>query len=139
MDKFDYAGLREDKIIPLIKKFGTDVTLRRIEDTDRFIREYSPTDMRFYWLDTVTGDINFDKPDPVNQSYIGLCLNTRYRSEDVDGTNIKVGDRRLLVLNIPEPAIGEILTVDGTDYSVVRSDKVAPGPTTLFFRIQVRI
>lgn len=139
MAKFDYTTLREDKIVPLIERFGTSVVLKRTEDTSLYKKEYDPSEMRNYWEDTVTGERFYTKPEPTQKEYKGICLNTRYTIEDIDGTNVQMGDRRLLAMNIPKPETGEILTVSGEDFAVVIADEVAPGDTLLFYRIQVRI
>lgn len=137
--RYDYATLRDETVYPLIQRFGIPVTLSRIEDTAIFVKSYDPVQMRFRWTNQDTGEVVYEEPESVSKKYDGQTIITRYRNEEIDGTTIKRGDRRLLAIGIPEPKAGDVLTIDGVEYSYIFSDPIAPGGIAVAYRIQVRV
>lgn len=136
---YDYATLRDETVYPLIQRFGTPVTLSRIEDTAIFVKSYDPVSMNFKWTNQDTGEIVYDEPDSVEKKYNGYTIITRFRNEEIDGTTIKRGDRRLLAIGIPEPKAGDVLTIGDTEFSYIFADPIAPGGVAVVYRIQVRV
>jgi len=136
---YDYAALRDDTVFPLIQHYGTPLTLSRIEDTAIFVKSYDPVQMVMIWTNQNTGEVVYTEPESVVKTYQGETIITRYRNEEIDGTTIKRGDRRLLAIGIPEPKSGDILTVNGVEYSYIFSDPIAPGGVAVAYRIQVRV
>lgn len=68
-----------------------------------------------------------------------------YADRDIDGTKIKVGDRRvyLSVLDtagssIAKPGTTDKLTIDGADYSVINAKAIPGAGTPSLYDVQVR-
>jgi hypothetical protein len=66
-----------------------------------------------------------------------------YRNNDVDGTNIQRGDRRLLVSAaslasgiVPENQ--DVVTGDGNDMNIISVQKIEEGGTVVIYLCQVR-
>jgi hypothetical protein len=78
--------------------------------------------------------------------YRGVCLVTDYRQEDLDGTLIEAGDRRLLCVFSVEPkpkvSLVDVYKKNGTldaTYNVITFGTLAPDASTIImYRVQGR-
>jgi hypothetical protein len=117
------AKLTEKKI----RQFGTKAVLR------------IPTGESVWDDDTASYIGTYDE-------YNGVCLVTGYEQEDIDGTLIEAGDRRLLCVFPVEPkpkvSLVDVYKKTGAldaTYNVVDFSSVKPDATTvILFRIQGR-
>lgn len=70
----------------------------------------------------------------------GYGVQTAYKSRDIDGTVIKLGDMRLLIgpgLSI-EPSVNDTVTVDSVTWNIVDVSPVSPAGTDCLYICQVR-
>jgi hypothetical protein len=78
--------------------------------------------------------------------YKGVCLVTNYKQEDIDGTLIEVGDKRLLCVFPAEPkpkiSLVDVYKKNGTldaTYTAVDFSTLAPDASTvILYRVQGR-
>ena len=63
-----------------------------------------------------------------------------YDDKQVDGTNIHVGDIKLLAEQVSgyEPEAGHKVLVGSTEYSIIRARRLSPGGTTVITECQLR-
>lgn len=91
----------------------------------------------------VVKDPNPSKPSTktlVQKEYMAVF--TRYKTEDVDGTRVQMGDMKVLVQGDMDPAIkqdGSIIDpADGQVWKVMAIESIIPGPLNLLYKVQVR-
>lgn len=99
----------------LIAEFGRVVTLRvRANEGESF-------------------DPIFENTDTSVQAVI-----TDYKSRDIDGTLVKIGDKRIIFANAVT-ITQDMQIIDGTTtYSIVQNRPVAPGDTVIVYKVQAR-
>ena len=135
---YDYIALQDTVARPLIQRFGIPVTLIRSTDTTVYTKQYDPLTKGFIWVDGQGNSFNEEPVSTVSRT-TGLAVRTRYREQDIDNTVIKFGDIRILAIDIPKPITGDRIEVQGSEYNVVRSQAVAPGPTEVIYEVHLRI
>lgn len=140
MEKFDYLALKE-KLVPIITKFGTTVTLTKGIDSELWKRTYDAGEMKFYWVNTVTGERVADEDLDGETTHQGLAVITRYEDEDIDGSLISQRDRRILILakDFPQPSESESLEIAGDTYTVINSRATKPAGIDVIYVVQARI
>lgn len=136
---YDYDSLRDETVIPLILNYGLPITLTKRGSTATYEKRYDPATKSFIWVDVETDEVFTQEPAETVVAYQGLAVRTKYRDEAIDGTLVKRGDVRLLAVNIPLPQLGDTIQVGDTVYNVVQTDPVAPGPTVVLYKVQVRV
>jgi hypothetical protein len=114
-----YDNLKDNVVIPKIIEFGKPITLKKINATS-----YNPV-TGVYDDDSFTSDS-------------GYGLQTNYNNKDIDGTNIKIGDKELLAVEIAEPSSNDKIVIDSVEYDVINVSEVKPGTVNMFYRIQIR-
>lgn len=99
---------------------------RAVSVTYRTAGTYSPTS------DSITGSST--------STVSTLAVIAGYRQSLIDGTIIKTGDKKALLFakDLEKPKIGDILTDNGIDYSIIQSDEVGPGDIPVFYTLQIR-
>ena len=117
---FDYAGLREGTVKPLIQNFGDDGVLITAGETHD-----EPYDSRLN--DECEIDIKF--------------VRTSFTEDNNNGTIVEVGDLMLLVstegVSI-DPDLAQRVIMNCKQYQVVRIDPLKPGSVIMLWKIQVR-
>lgn len=61
-----------------------------------------------------------------------------YAQKYVDGTLIREGDQQAFCAPAVEPAVGDVLTWQGSDYQVVMVRPVSPAGVPVLFEVQIR-
>lgn len=112
---FDYSGI-QSTAQTLIERFGRDVQVK------------TPIKAGF---DTFNQTITW-------QSVTAKAVNTRASFNEVQNSLIKAGDSILLVDSSVSISTETVITDAGADYSVVSVTEVAPGDTTILYRLIVR-
>jgi len=119
---FDYAGLRDDTVQPLLAEFGK-VTPGQIS-------------------------VNVPATGAPYESQIGTpvlypctVVQTVFKKSDNNGTLVEAGD--VLFLVSPEgllidPELADRILVDGVTYQVVRVDPLKPGSTIMLWKVHGR-
>lgn len=116
MAGFNYAGLKR-KVNPLIKKFGMMATVTRPGSVDR-----------------VDGDEVIIPPT----SFDVIGLREEYKPREIDGTRIVAGDVKFLCQAVKPVQVGDLISLNGTDYRVVNPNPLQPAGTTMLFQLQLR-
>ena len=123
----------------LLFKNGMLITLSRYVSTGNWIKEYDPVEERDKWTNSVTGEVTYTAPTSSPTTYTGYGIRTSFRVEEIDGTNIKRGDIRLVLsTELPEPQTGDTFTMDGKTFNYVSHESKAPAETELVYIVQVR-
>lgn len=139
MATFDYVGLKNNTVIPNLIRFGIDITLSRLEDITDWEKRYDAVEMKYYWYNTTTTATQDDPPAGTPTPYTSVGVLTKYTNDEIDNTNIKRGDMKLLTIDIPEPTLGDVITIGTTDWGVVNSEQISPDNTTIvLWKVQVR-
>lgn len=116
MAGFNYAGLKR-KVNPLIKKFGMTVTVTRPGTVDR-----------------VDGD---EVVIPAT-SFDVIGLREEYKPSEIDGTRIVAGDVKFLCQAVKHVKVGDLVSLNGTDYRVINPNPLQPAGATMLFQLQLR-
>lgn len=119
MTRFDYSRARATAE-RLIAKFGQAGAVKRITPPD-----------------PVYGG------DPVVTSYPATLVPMAYEARYIDGTVIQTGDMQIYIsaVGLPiEPTVGDVVTVNGADYAIIKGDpNKYDGVTPVVFIVQGRI
>lgn len=117
---FDYASLRDDTVQPLIADFGDDATLT--------IPGAPLGEPYGSHLDTLT-------------EYPCKVVRSRFMETHNSGTLVQETDSLFLLSTAGvtvDPSIASRLTVDGTEFQVIRIDPLKPGPVVMLWKVHVR-
>ncbi len=63
---------------------------------------------------------------------------TKYSSFDVDGSLILATDKKFLMSSLVEPEKADIIVDGGVEYNIENVEVVAPGDTTILYKVQAR-
>lgn len=102
----------------LITKFGRAITIRRTASSGTA------------WAPTLT---------PTDHAATAAVLD--YTARDIDGTLVKVGDRRVIISTSGvtiEPATQDRLIIGGEEMAIVRVTKLSPAGTVVYYEAQCR-
>lgn len=120
MGLFDYVGLRDVTVEPLLAEFGKSGTLHMNESG--------------------TGD-PWDSQLDAETTIDVTVVQTRFEKSDNQGTLVEADDALFLVSTdgvTGDPALADRMTVDGVLYQVVRVDPLKPGPVTMLWKVHAR-
>lgn len=99
----------------LIAKFGRDMTLKTIARSgDKWNPTLTPT------TTTVTGAV------------------IEYKTHQIDGMFVKVGDKMILFDSTVNITIGDKIIDGDNTYSIVDFNTIAPGSSVILYKVQVR-
>ncbi len=137
---FDYESLRDDKVGPLIERFGRDLTLTRAARGTTA----APIEPAKTWLSTSQGDADVDAaPAQSITGLKGVFLSLVRR--DREGQTVKASTQGVILLassSLPEE-IGsdwELLDVDDAKtWEIVSSAPLKPGPTLMIYRLELAL
>lgn len=119
MAKFDYAKT-VITVQGLLNKFGTTQTVVKTTNGT-----YDPVAGTFSTSSTTT--------ETADGVLVGIG------DDFLDNSLVKRSDSKLLILDISEPQVGDIYTVNGKDYKYITHDTVNPAGTLCLFKIVLRI
>ncbi len=130
-----YTQIRDNTAAPLIRQFGKSITLLREADKSELDCEYDPTTGAEVCTDS---EGNVVEPGDL-QEFTGSAVEDSYSAGLIDGSSIRVGDRRLLCVDIPRPKQGsDKLSVGTKEYSIVNVSPLAPGEVEILYEVQAR-
>jgi len=96
------------------------------------ITVYRETDNAF---DAVLG-----KSQSVTSTYTLNCVVDTYDIEELDGTNVKANDIKLLTEATDNvPAIGDLVFVGSTNKRIMNVSPVSPAGINIIYEVQVRV
>ncbi|UGL62839.1 virion structural protein [Xanthomonas phage MET13-T1] len=121
MATFDYQGMKDD-VDALLAEFGQSCRLRR---------PGGPV-----VVDPVDGTVT-PGSGPTDFPVVGVI--TDYSDKQVDGENIRRGDRLVYIQAVERPKQGDVfLEESGTQWAIVDFDSVDPAGLALLFALQLR-
>jgi hypothetical protein len=135
---YDYVALSDNVARPLIENYGTPITVIRTEDISNYVKKYDPVLGSYYWIHTPSQTRYDEQPEATKQEFSGYAVITRYKNDEIDGTNVQRDDRRLLCIGIPEPKVTDIFQIDNEQFYHIFTEPVAPGNAAVVYKIQVR-
>jgi hypothetical protein len=71
-------------------------------------------------------------------TFDGLVAKFNYRSSEIDGETIKMGDVRLVASISTEPQVDDSVVLDGLSYRVMNVENIKPAGTNVIYKLQVR-
>lgn len=113
----DYAALRDKTVAPILQKLGEPVTLKKFADV----------------FNSAIGQ-NVRTPTP----YPTYAVIEDYRFTQKNGDLIRQGNKKLIMTSLVEPMLGDVVTIGGSDWSVVDVNAVAPAGIAVLYELQVR-
>jgi hypothetical protein len=117
-----YLSIRDGLVANAIQQFGMPMTL-----STETAGVYDPA----------TGVIS--NPTKVESPVSGLIM--EYDSKDIDGSVIKIGDKKVLMTasdTTPEPTSDYTLTMGDKDWAVINCNPIAPAGLAIVYEVQVR-
>lgn len=136
---YDYGRLRDSVVTPILREYGTQIKLSRTENTVTFEKKYDPVTLSYYWFIPSTGERFNTQPESTKRDYYGQGVLSNYRDEEIDGTNIKREDMKLIILGIPTPKQGDLFEVGNKVYKYEHHKTVSPAVEPVVYMVQVRI
>ena len=75
----------------------------------------------------------------VSSTYDALCVPIDYKTSEIDGTTVKVGDHRVII-NRPdmEPDINDRVTFRGSTYRIMSIERYGANSVNVVFILQLR-
>jgi len=68
------------------------------------------------------------------------AVNVEFKSSEIDGSLVRVGDKRFIIDSSVRPENDmRLLDSDGIEYSIINKSEIKPGNTTILYKVQVRI
>lgn len=122
MTAFDYAGLRDSVVIPLLRDFG------KLAD-GVLLFSGAPTGTAY------NPQPGADVPQPVK------VVQTTFEKKDVDGSTIQKDDVKFIISpeNVTmDPELANRITVDGITYQAVNVKPLKPGSVVMLWTVQAR-
>jgi len=136
MAKYDY-----NKIFAtaqrLISKFGNPVTMTRMYSLGNWTKDYNPVSEGFTWTNTSTGAVQSVEPEDATTVADGILVGIS--DTLLDNSLVRKSDSELLILNINDPQVGDIFTVNGRYYKYIAHETVNPAGITVLYKIALRI
>jgi len=130
----------------LLEQSGMPVVLSRYESAGNWIKDYDPVEGCDRWTNSTTEEVTYTAPASTPTEYTGYGVRTQFNINEIDGTNIRRDDIRLVLSTsqangsaMPEPQEGDKFTMDGATYNYVSHERKAPATTDLVYIVQVRL
>lgn len=138
MATFDYTSI-DATALELITRFGTSFTISRTSDGGDWTEKFNAATQRKYWEDSES-NIVYTPPTGTTYTYTGVCVITNFMDEEIDGTLIKRGDKKLVAkIDNVAPRQNDLITVASTSYEYVNHKSVAPDGNSIIYLIQIRV
>lgn len=117
-----YEDLRDDIAAPLIREYGTAITLKSSV---------------FGTFDPIASTAGTGSKN----DYPGYGVITEYTAREIDGTNIRRGDKKITAVfddTTVVPDTDALLTISGLDHVIKNVGVVAPADVAIIWILQVR-
>lgn len=138
MATYDYTGI-DATSLRLITKFGTSFTITRTGDGGDWEKKFDDVTQRWYWEDSLS-NIVYTAPEDTEVTYTGVCVISDFENDEIDGTQIQRGDKKLVSkIDTTVPRPNDLITVDSVEYEYINHRSVAPDANNIIHIIQVRV
>lgn len=115
-----YTRIRDNVAAPAIRKYGQAATL--VVRGEEF-------------FDSTTGEVLYTQ----STDDAGYALIEEYSIPQIDGTNIRIGDRKALCVDVAEPKPGvDKLKIGTIEYAIISVKPLAPGGVAVYYEVQIR-
>jgi len=114
-----YSNLRDKTALPLLKKYGQQVTVTR----------------RIY------GDVNPGtgaRAVTSTTTFTAYCAVFNYDKSYVDNTNVLASDKRAIIDGKAMPLINDTVTTDDGDFTVLNVNKTGPSGEAVIYELHLR-
>lgn len=71
--------------------------------------------------------------------YLVKAVISEYNDKLIDGSMIKVGDKKATLESTTEPAIDDVISVGGIDHKVINVKSYNPSGTVIAYEVQIRV
>lgn len=132
-EKYDYTNVY-NTAVNLIYRFGALYT-RYTKDTS-YIETFSPAIGGMVWTN---GTETVDTQPYTEEQAEGVI--TDFTEDERRDTSIKVGDKKLLTVEITTPQSGDVFEIGTTKYSYINHETIQPASTfqPLLYKVQLRV
>lgn len=131
--RYDYTNIY-NTAVNLIFRFGSSEVHKYVDPN--FSRVYSPANGGYVYSD---GTTTYDEPPMLSESIEGVIVD--FTEDERRDSSIKVGDKKLLTVEITKPQAGDVFTIGTTEYSYINHETIQPASTTepLLYKVQLRV
>ncbi len=131
--KYDYAPIYST-VKALVIRFGAEYTRKYADST--FTETYSPAIGGYVWTDGATTSNTQPYTTETAEGAI-----TDFTEAERRDSSIKVGDKKLLTVEISTPQPEDIFVIGTTEYSYINHETIQPASTSdpLLYKIQLRV
>lgn len=129
----NYTALK-DRVTGIIDRNSTKTISFSRVDTSGYTKQYDPATNADVWYKN--GVVS---SAPSETTYSGTCIEININDYFRSMGYVKASDRVFITNEVPKPLTNEVITVDGTKYTVYRVIPVNPGGTDLLYRIYARV
>jgi len=121
----------------LLSKFGTSQIVTRSYSAEVWVRSYNPVTEAFTWTNNSTGAVQTTQPTDQVEIADGVLVGIG--DSFLDNSLVRRSDSMLLILDISEPRVGDVYTVNGKDYGYITHETVNPAGTACLYKIVLRV
>ncbi|MFW0776356.1 MAG: hypothetical protein ACN2B6_01370 [Rickettsiales bacterium] len=116
---FDYASLRDNTATRLITRFGREHTFTRIIDGD-----YDPASGTSSQTET---------------TFTANVVKEEFNAFERSDSSVQVDDIKMIAEAATDGfQVGDLVTVEGLEYSLTMADPIKPGPTVVAWNLRAR-
>lgn len=118
---FDYTGLRDDTVEPLIAEYGKMGVL--------------------HVNVPATGAEPYESQLDGETLHDVVVVQTQFKKTDNMGTLVEMGDVGFLVSTeglVIDPDLAQRISANGLTYQIIRIDPLQPGPVVMFWKVHAR-
>lgn len=133
MARYDYTNIY-NTAVALISRFGAEYVHRMVDTS--FTKTYDPTSGSNVWTN---GTTSYTEPQYTEELSDGVIVD--FTEEERRDTSIKVGDKKLLSVEITTPQSQDIFIIGGVEYSYINHTTIQPASTSdpLLYKVQLRV
>lgn len=129
----NYTALK-NRVNNLIERYSElTISFSRVDTTGYEERVDPVTNTMKWYKDGV------ETTEPTATTYSGRCVETHTSEYFKAKGYVRESDRTFITNGIPKLLKNEVVTIDGTNYTVYRVTTVNPGGTEVLYRILARV
>ena len=118
-----YSDLKSNVVVPLLTKFGVDITLLRPEGAGKRLFNYELQEF-------ISGSNDLE--------YTGIGVVIQYTFKEKDNTQIQEGDKKLIASFNVTPETTDKVKIGSDVYNIVNISILSPNDIDILYQLQVR-